>query len=89
MTAILQPHILAIVSGVTLAVGLILIFYGRTTLQRLRIPEREDDAAGFEQADRILKRGMVMLRAGDVLGVVGGICVIFTMLVYAGIIPGL
>ena len=89
MTAILQPHILAIVSGVTLAVGLLLIFYGRTTLKRLQIPEREDDEAGFEQADRILKRSMIMLRAGDVIGVLGGICVIFTMLVYAGIIPGL
>ena len=89
MSAIFQPHILAIVSGTILAAGLILIFCGRMTLQRLQIPDREDDTAGFEKADRILERGMFLLRAGDVIGVVGGICVILTMLVYAGIIPGL
>ncbi len=88
MSAYFQPHIFAVVSGVTLAVGLILIVYGRTTLQRLQIPEREDDSEGFERADRVLKRGMVLLRAGDIIGIVGGICVILTMLIYAGVVPG-
>ncbi len=88
MSSILQPHVLAIASGAVLIVGLVLIFYGRTTLQRLRIPDREDDAAGFRQADKVLERGMFLLRAGDIIGIIGGVGVLLTMLMYAGIIPG-
>ncbi len=89
MSATVSTHLLALASSATLIVGLVLIFCGRATLQQLRIPDREDDARGFAQADRILKKGILMLRSGDVIGVVGGIGVILTMLMYAGIIPAL
>ena len=88
MPSILSPHLLAIVSGATLVVGLVLIYYGRETLKGLRIPDREDDTEAHERADRILKRSMAMLRVGDVIAVLGGILVIVSMLIYAGVIPG-
>ncbi len=87
MSVAFSTHLLAVASGTTLIAGLILIFCGRKALQRLQIPDREDDAEGFARADALLKRGILMLRSGDVIGVIGGLGVILTMLMYAGILP--
>lgn len=88
MAPLFPPHVLAVATVVVIVIGLALMVQGTSAIRKLRIPERADDDEGFARADRLLEKGRVYLRAGEVIAVAGGVGAILTALAYAGFLPG-
>lgn len=80
--------VLGIATAVVIVAGLALMVQGTSAIRKLRIPERADDDEGFARADRLLEKGRVYLRTGEIVALIGGVGAVLTALAYAGFLPG-